>query len=171
MGWNRDRETPPRRKPTSCRPPAAASTDGYGPTTLRAIATDVGVDAALVSRYFGSKRDLFAIATEFRIDLPDLADANATDVAGMLLPRYFAVWEDDHTFLALLRAAGTSRVAALYPEHLAVRGDQHCCQSPPSSVFRCHDDGNRRSRLGAPSLVLLLACTGQGRERRDSVAS
>jgi hypothetical protein len=28
------------------------------------------------------------------------------------LPRYFAVWEDDHSFLALLRAAMTSRVAA-----------------------------------------------------------
>ena len=30
----------------------------------------------------------------------------------MLLPRYFAVWEDDHTFPALLRAATTTRVAA-----------------------------------------------------------
>ena len=88
------------------------ATDGYGPTTLRAIAADVGVDAALVSRYFGSKEDLFATATEFKIDLPDLADANTKDIAAMLLPRYFAVWEDDHTFLALLRAAGTSRVAA-----------------------------------------------------------
>jgi AcrR family transcriptional regulator len=88
------------------------ATDGYEPTTLRAIAADVGVDAALVTRYFGSKQDLFATATEFRIDLPDLSDAGPDDIAGMLLPRYFAVWEDDHTFLALLRAAGTSRVAA-----------------------------------------------------------
>jgi AcrR family transcriptional regulator len=88
------------------------ATDGYEPTTLRAVAADVGVDAALVTRYFGSKQDLFATATEFRIDLPDLADAEPDDIAGMLLPRYFAVWEDDHTFLALLRAAGTSRVAA-----------------------------------------------------------
>jgi len=88
------------------------ATDGYEPTTLRAIAADVGVDAALVSRYFGSKQDLFATATEFRIDLPDLAGVDAKDIADLLLPRYFAVWEDDHTFLALLRAAGTSRVAA-----------------------------------------------------------
>lgn len=88
------------------------ATDGYEPTTLRAIAADVGVDAALVTRYFGSKQDLFATATEFRIDLPDLANAGPDDIAGMLLPRYFAVWEDDHRFLALLRAAGTSRVAA-----------------------------------------------------------
>src|SRR5271168_70629 len=88
------------------------ATEGFEPTTLRAIAADVGVDAALVTRYFGSKQDLFATATEFRIDLPDLSGADANDIAGMLLPRYFAVWEDDHTFLALLRAAMTSRVAA-----------------------------------------------------------
>lgn len=88
------------------------ATDGYEPTTLRAIAADVGVDAALVSRYFGSKQDLFATATEFRIDLPDLANADPDDIAGMLLPRYFAVWEDDQSFLALLRAAATSQVAA-----------------------------------------------------------
>ena len=88
------------------------ATDGYERTTLRTIAGDVGVDAALVSRYFGSKQDLFATATEFRIDLPDLAHANPDDIPGMLLPRYFAVWEDDHTFRALLRAAGSSAVAA-----------------------------------------------------------
>lgn len=86
--------------------------EGYERTTLRAIAADVGVDAALVTRYFGNKQDLFATATEFRIELPDLAAAEPDDIAGMLLPQYFAVWEDDQAFLALLRAAGTSRVAA-----------------------------------------------------------
>ena len=88
------------------------ATDGYEPTTLRAIAADVGVDAALVIRYFGSKQDLFATATEFRIELPDLSAADPDDIPSMLLPRYFAVWEDDQSFLALLRAAGTSRIAA-----------------------------------------------------------
>ena len=86
--------------------------EGFERTTLRAIASDVGVDAALVIRYFGSKQDLFATATEFRIDLPDLSGADPDDIADMLLPRYFAVWEDDEAFLALLRAAMTSRVAA-----------------------------------------------------------
>ena len=86
--------------------------EGYDRTTLRAVAADVGVDAALVTRYFGTKQDLFATATEFTIELPDLGAADPDDVPGMLLPRYFAVWEDDQSFLALLRAAGTSRVAA-----------------------------------------------------------
>jgi AcrR family transcriptional regulator len=88
------------------------ATDGFERTTLRAIAADVGVNAALVTRYFGSKQDLFATATEFRIDLPDLEAAAPDDVAAKLLPRYFAVWEDDQSFLALLRSAGTSQVAA-----------------------------------------------------------
>jgi AcrR family transcriptional regulator len=88
------------------------ATEGYERTTLRAIAGDVGVDAALVTRYFGSKQDLFATATEFTIDLPDLSEAEPDDIADMLLPRYFAVWEDDQSFLALLRAASTSQLAA-----------------------------------------------------------
>ncbi|MGA9489419.1 MAG: TetR family transcriptional regulator [Mycobacterium sp.] len=87
-------------------------TEGYERTTLRAVAADVGVDAALVIRYFGSKQDLFAAAADFAIDLPDLSDVDPADVAGVLLPRFFAVWEADETFLALLRAAMTSPLAA-----------------------------------------------------------
>src|SRR3954469_12565840 len=77
-------------------------TDGYERTTLRAIAADVGVDAALVIRYFGSKQDLFAAAAEFTLDLPDLSGVDPDDVARVLLPSFFAVWEEDTTFVALL---------------------------------------------------------------------
>ncbi len=86
--------------------------EGYERTTLRAVAADVGVDAALVIRYFGSKQELFAAAAEFTIDLPDLSGVDPGDVAEILLPRFFAVWEEDATFVALLRAATTSRIAA-----------------------------------------------------------
>jgi AcrR family transcriptional regulator len=85
--------------------------DGYERTTLRAIAADVGVDAALVIRYFGSKQDLFAAAAEFTLDLPDLSGVDPDDVAAVLLPSFFAVWEEDTTFVALLRAAMTSATA------------------------------------------------------------
>ena len=85
--------------------------EGYERTTLRAVAADVGVDAALVIRYFGSKQDLFAAAADFAIELPDLSNADPDEVAGILLPRFFAVWEDE-TFVALLRAAMTSQIAA-----------------------------------------------------------
>ncbi|BBY30159.1 TetR/AcrR family transcriptional regulator [Mycolicibacterium sediminis] len=86
--------------------------DGYDRATLRAIAADVGVDAALVIRYFGSKQDLFAAAAEFTLDLPDLTGVHPDEVADVLLPKFFAVWEDDTTFVALLRAAMTSPTAA-----------------------------------------------------------
>src|ERR1700749_5202660 len=110
------------------------ATEGFERTTLRAIASDVGVDGALVIRYFGSKQDLFATATEFKIDLPDLSDADPDDIAGMLLPRYFAVWEDDHTFLALLRAAMTSRVAAdTLNETLATHVAPTLAAAPPDN--------------------------------------
>jgi AcrR family transcriptional regulator len=107
------RATQRRRVRTSCPPPAVASAPrAYERTTLRAVAADVGVDAALVIRYFGSKQDLFAAAADFDIDLPDLSGVDPDDVAGILLPRFFAVWEEDETFLALLRAAMTSPLAA-----------------------------------------------------------
>jgi AcrR family transcriptional regulator len=86
--------------------------EGFERTTLRAVAADVGVDPALVIRYFGSKQDLFAAAAEFTLDLPDLVGVDPDDVAELLLPKFFAVWEDDTTFVALLRAAMTSATAA-----------------------------------------------------------
>ena len=63
------------RRPAPTSSPRHASrfgADGYERTTLRAVAADVGVDPALVIRYFGSKQDLFAAAAEFTLDLPDL---------------------------------------------------------------------------------------------------
>jgi AcrR family transcriptional regulator len=86
--------------------------DGYERTTLRAVAADVGVDPALVIRYFGSKQELFAAAAEFTLNLPDLSAVLPDDVADALLPSFFAVWEEDATFVALLRAAMTSPAAA-----------------------------------------------------------
>jgi AcrR family transcriptional regulator len=86
--------------------------DGYERTTLRAVAADVGVDPALVIRYFGNKQTLFAEAAEFTLDLPDLSGVEPDDVADALLPSFFAVWEDDPTFVALLRASMTSPLAA-----------------------------------------------------------
>jgi AcrR family transcriptional regulator len=86
--------------------------EGYERTTMRAVAADVGVDPALVIRYFGSKQDLFAEAADFTLDLPDLTGVRPDDVADALLPSFFAVWEGDTTFVALLRAAMTSPTAA-----------------------------------------------------------
>jgi AcrR family transcriptional regulator len=86
--------------------------EGYERTTVRSVAADVGIDPALVIRYFGSKDGLFAAAAEFTLDLPDLTAARPDALAEILLPRFFAVWEHDGAFLPLLRAAATSPAAA-----------------------------------------------------------
>ncbi|TRW81708.1 TetR/AcrR family transcriptional regulator [Mycolicibacterium sp. 018/SC-01/001] len=91
---------------------ARFGSEGYQATTMRAVAADVGVDPALINRYFGSKQELFAEAAEFTLDLPDLETVPADDVADALLARFFTIWEQDSTFLALLRAAMTSETAA-----------------------------------------------------------
>lgn len=46
--------------------------DGYPQVTLRSIAADAGVDVALVSYHFGSKRGLFAAALEFVVNPADV---------------------------------------------------------------------------------------------------
>lgn len=45
---------------------------GYDATSLRAIATEAGVDPALVLHYFGSKEGLFVAATGMPADLLDV---------------------------------------------------------------------------------------------------
>lgn len=86
--------------------------EGYERTTVRAVAADVGIDPALVIRYFGSKDGLFTAAAELALDLPDLSAVSPDELAGVMLPRFFAVWETEGTFLPLLRASASSPAAA-----------------------------------------------------------
>ncbi len=53
--------------------------EGYRSASIRAVARDVGVDAALVVRYFGSKPGLFAAATDIDLRVPDLSDGPADE--------------------------------------------------------------------------------------------
>ncbi|VVJ20792.1 Transcriptional regulator [Amycolatopsis camponoti] len=85
---------------------------GFDRVRLRDVAADVGVDPAMVIRYFGTKEGLFAAAAEFTLNLPDLTDVPAEDLGRVLMPRFFDVWENDAGFLSLLRAATTSEAAA-----------------------------------------------------------
>ena len=89
--------------------------NGYSATTVRDIARDAGVDAALISRYFGSKEDLFVAALEEAVH--DLS-ASAHEVQG--LPRLIEMisrqvigvtTEGDpaQVLLLLLRSSGDER--------------------------------------------------------------
>jgi AcrR family transcriptional regulator len=94
--------------------------DGYALTTIRGIAADAGVDAALVMRFFGSKDELFAAVmsiTPHAVSRITGAFDGPVDSLGERLTRaYLEVWEgephDSEALLAALRRAVASEQAA-----------------------------------------------------------
>ncbi len=86
--------------------------DGYERATIRAIAGDVGIDPAMVIRYFGSKEKLFAEAADFDLRLPDLTALPRTRIGAVFVEHFIERWEEDDTFMALVRAAATHEAAA-----------------------------------------------------------
>jgi len=79
---------------------------GFGGTTIRAIATAAGVDAALVHHYFGSKDDLFVAALALPVDPRAVIGAAvagpAEEAAEKLLRTFLSVWDDPGFQPALL---------------------------------------------------------------------
>lgn len=89
---------------------------GYEATTLRDVASDVGVNPALIKRYFGSKESLFkaTIAATprflnddngFPADPAGIAEALSRHLAADAWPEF-----DDHPVLLLLRTSGDPEV-------------------------------------------------------------
>jgi AcrR family transcriptional regulator len=85
---------------------------GFERTTIRSVASEVGVDPALVMHYFGSKAELFAAASRFDVKFPDLSAVAPDRIADVLLPVFIGVWGPQGPLLPLLRAAATNRTAA-----------------------------------------------------------
>ena len=113
--------TPTRRSSdTKAAILAAARTrfaaEGYRSTTIRAIAEDVGVDPALVMRYFGAKADLFTAATDLDLGIPDLTDSPGDEHGERLVAHFLARWDDGtpegEVLMILLRSATTDAAAA-----------------------------------------------------------
>ncbi|SPM33640.1 TetR family transcriptional regulator [Mycobacterium rhizamassiliense] len=85
---------------------------GFERTTIRSVASEAGVDPALVMHYFGSKAELFAAASRIDVKFPDLSGVAPERVAEVLLPMFIVVWGPKGPFLPLLRAAATNKTAA-----------------------------------------------------------
>jgi AcrR family transcriptional regulator len=83
--------------------------EGYSTASVRAIARDVGVDAALVVRYFGSKPGLFAAATELDLRIPDLTGEPVGGHGERLVEHFLSRWDagtpEGQVLLSLLRSA------------------------------------------------------------------
>ena len=92
---------------------------GYDRATFRRIATDAGVDPALVVQFFGSKRDLFAAATVSPVTLAELAAEPAEDSGagpGLRLAKLLVRWLDNEdarqALLGRIRSAASEPAAA-----------------------------------------------------------
>lgn len=72
--------------------------NGYGATTIRAVARAAGVDPALVMHFFGSKDGLFEAAIRAGGVplglLGELADGDPGTLGERLVSRYLSLWED-----------------------------------------------------------------------------
>ncbi len=87
--------------------------DGYDRTTIRAVATDAGIDPSMVMRYFGSKEGLFADAVALDLRLPDLSQAPRHELGALLAGHFVDRWEEgDELLMLLLRTAATTPAAA-----------------------------------------------------------
>jgi AcrR family transcriptional regulator len=85
---------------------ALFAAQGYAGTSVRAVATATGVDAALVHHYFGTKDDLFLAALQAPLDprevLAPVAAGGLPGAGERLLRTFLGVWDDEQTRLPLL---------------------------------------------------------------------
>ena len=99
--------------------------EGYRSTTIRAVAHDAGIDAALVIRYFGSKAELFASATDLDLRIPDFTDSPRGTHGERLVEHFLSRWDgrtpEGEVLLILLRSATTDAAAAASMRDLFAR--------------------------------------------------
>ena len=86
---------------------------------MRAIATEAGVDAALVVHFFGNKPALMAEAIEWpfdpEVEMPKLLADGRRNVSRRLAELFVTTWDDEgsrNPILTVLRAATTEPKAA-----------------------------------------------------------
>jgi AcrR family transcriptional regulator len=92
---------------------------GYQGATMRAIAAEAGVDAALVVHFFGKKAALMAEAIEWpfdpEVEMPKLLSDGRRNVGRRLAELFVSVWDNEgsrNPILTLIRAATTEPKAA-----------------------------------------------------------
>lgn len=87
---------------------------GYDETTIRSIATEAGVDPALVLQFFGSKDGLFTASIDWPFDpaveVAAVLDGDPSDIGRRLVALLVRTWDTDsgrNPIVAQLRAAMT----------------------------------------------------------------
>lgn len=127
---------------------------GYDATSLRDVAADAGVDAALVVRYFGSKEDLFAAALN-ACDDRSWMDAGAEGLGerlAALLVDAHPCTEDVEGLMILLRSSGSPKAR----EVISQWGDESFL-GPLSEMLDGEDAALRAQMTGSVMLGVMLS--------------
>lgn len=96
---------------------------GYHAATLRSIAADAGVDAAMIAYYFGSKHALLGAVVQFRTDpasiLAEKIDAPFAELPRAILTAVFAAWEaPDQRPTLLVRVGDDPALSRMLREYI-----------------------------------------------------
>lgn len=132
---------------------------GYRAATMRMIAADAGVDAALINYFFGSKQELFGEVFALRANpavlIGDQLDGPIDKLPRRLMTLLLDTWENPEnrqTLLAIAQAGGEPEGSAL------TRGFvEEVLAGPFTQRLRAervpHDDADRCSALLVTQLV------------------
>lgn len=92
---------------------------GYDGATVRAIAADAGVNAALLHHFFGTKQRLFAASMNLPVDpgelVPRILEGPEEEIGERLVRAFLGLWEAPDgraPFLAMIRSATTNEQVA-----------------------------------------------------------
>ncbi|CAM3185007.1 HTH tetR-type domain-containing protein [Deinococcus saxicola] len=137
--------------------------DGYAAATIRKIAADAGVNAALVMQFFGSKDELFAavmaVSPAALARITQAFDGPEQTLGERVTRAHLALWEgdpqDSEPLLAMLRAAiSTPQAAAQLREFIQARLLKQI--SP-----RLQDEHDATVRAGLASSMLIGVIVGR----------
>jgi AcrR family transcriptional regulator len=135
---------------------AKFAVDGYRKATIRSIAAEAAIDPSMVMRYYGNKANLFAVAIDIDLRLPDLTAVPKRRLGATLVTHFLQRWEGDQTddaLLVLLRSAATDEFAA---EHLRTIFREQVAPAIAPLLDNPSETGERAGLIAAQLLGLAL---------------
>ncbi len=137
----------------------AFAAKGFAGASMRAIAADAGVDAALIHHYFDSKQQLFLATVALPLELPRIVDEVAAgdrnDLGERLVRTVLEVWDSElqPSLVAAIRTTLTDpALTHSVGEFLALEVIGHVLRRDDLSP----EEANRRVGLVASQILGLL---------------
>lgn len=132
---------------------------GFHKTSIRAVATDAGVDPALVHHYFGTKQQLFAAVVELPVDpeatLKIIESAPLNQLGETILRAVVAVWDSPAgpgivaAVRSILTGSDDPALARTFLLEIVLERVRHRIATP-------EDDGRARVALVASQMIGVL---------------